>query len=109
MAYDPDLAARIKALLIGEAGFSERKMFGGICFMLHGHMACGVIGDDLIARVGPERYSDALAELHTRLFDFTGRPMTGWVVVTPPALEGDDDLRRWVEQGVDFARSLPSK
>lgn len=109
MAFDPDLASRARKLLIVEEGFSERKMFGGIAFMLNGNMACGVLDNDLIARVGPKRYNEALAELHTRLFDFTGRPMSGWVVVTPPALESEEDLKRWIGQGIDYARSLPPK
>ena len=77
--------------------------------MLRGNMACGVNKDDLIVRVGPARYEEALAQPHTRVFDMTGRPMKGWIVVTPDGYESDDDLKDWVQQGVDFALSLPAK
>jgi hypothetical protein len=77
--------------------------------MLRGNMACGVNKDDLIVRVGPERYQEALADPHAKLFDLTGRPMTGWVAVTPPGYASDSDLRDWVGQGVAFALSLPPK
>ena len=84
-------------------------MFGGVGFMLRGNMACGVNKDELIVRVGPERYDRALAHPHTRPFDMTGRPMKGWVVVTIEGTESDDDLQDWVQQGVSFTRSLPAK
>ena len=84
-------------------------MFGGVGFMLQGNMACGVNGADLIVRVGPERYESALAEPHTKLFDMTGRPMKGWVVVIPEGYEANGDLKAWVQRGVAYAMSLPAK
>lgn len=109
MAYDEGLAQRVRALLRGESELSEKEMFGGIAFMMKGNMACGVIGDDLIARVGPERYEAALNEPGAQPFDFTGRPMKGWVKVSDEALSEDEDLAKWVERGRATAESLPSK
>jgi TfoX/Sxy family transcriptional regulator of competence genes len=109
MAYDEHLAMDIRAALAGQDGIIEKKMFGGLSFLLNGNMACGVIGDEMIVRVGPEATEGALSRPHTHLFDFTGKPMKGWVVVTPEGLAGDDDLRNWVRQGVAFAASLPEK
>jgi hypothetical protein len=109
MAFDESLAKRIRAELGPMPGLVEKKMFGGVCVLVQGNMACGVHGDDLIVRVGPERYEETLARPHTKLFDLTGRPMRGWVMVTPAGVAGDDDLRAWVQQGVEYAVSLPSK
>jgi hypothetical protein len=109
MAYDEGLALRVRDLLEGQPGFEEKKMFGGVGYMLRGNMACGVNKEDLIVRVGPERYEEALAQPVARVFDMTGRPMKGWVVVEPQGVEEDEDLEGWVQQGVDFALTLPSK
>lgn len=109
MAYDEGLAQRIRDVLADLPGLVEKKMFGGVGFMVRGNMACGVNGADLIVRVGPERYENALAIPHTRPFDFTGRPMKGWVMVSPEGYEADSALESWVQQGVDFTRSLPAK
>jgi len=109
MAYDKGLAQRVREEMIELPGFVEKKMFGGVGYMLQGNMACGVNGEDLIVRVGPERYQDALARPHTRPFDMTGRPMKGWVMVSPKGYEADKDLRDWVQQGIEFASSLPAK
>jgi hypothetical protein len=84
-------------------------MFGGIGFMLQGNMACGVNKENLIARVGVEKYEDALTQPYARPFDFTGRPMTGWVIIEPDGITSDDDLKAWVQRGVGFALSLPPK
>ena len=84
-------------------------MFGGVGFMLQGNLACGVNKEDLIVRVGPDSYEEKVVRPHARPFDFTGRPMKGWVMVGPGGYESDSDLRYWVEQGVDFALSLPPK
>jgi hypothetical protein len=109
MAYDEGLAQRIREVLVGHPGLVEKKMFGGVGFMLHGNMACGVNKEDLIVRVGPARYEEALERSHTRPFDMTGRPMKGWVMVAPNGTESDSDLAGWVQQGVDFCLSLPPK
>ncbi len=109
MAYDQQLAEHIRKLLARQDGVSEKKMFGGISFLLRGNMCCGVVGDDLVVRVGPDGYEDALAQPHARPMDFTGRPLKGLVYVGPGGSSGDDALRAWVKRGVDFAASLPPK
>jgi hypothetical protein len=109
MAYDEGLAQRVREEVSELPGYVEKKMFGGVGFMLRGNIACGVNGTDLIVRVGPERYESALAASHTRPFDMTGRPMKGWVVVMAEGCEADTDLQAWVQQGVAFALSLPAK
>jgi TfoX N-terminal domain len=109
MAYDEGLAQRIREIVGELPGLAEKKMFGGIAFMLHGNLACGVLKDELIVRVGPERYNKAITRPHTRPFDFSGRPMKGWLMMAVDGYESDRDLKRWVQQGVDFALSLPAK
>ncbi len=109
MAYDEGLARRVREEMSGLSGYVEKKMFGGVGYMLHGNMACGVNGPDLIVRVGPEHYERALAEPNTRVFDMTGRPMKGWVVISPKGCEEDEELKAWVRQGVEYALSLPAK
>ena len=84
-------------------------MFGGLAFMLRGNMCCGIVGDELMVRVGPEQYGAALAQPHARMIDFTGRPMTGMVMVATEALSSDEYLAAWVAQGVAYAGSLPAK
>jgi hypothetical protein len=109
MAYDEGLAERIREVLDESSGLVEKKMFGGVGFMIQGNMACGVHKDKLVVRVGPERHAQATGMPHTIPFDITGRPMKGWVMVVADGYESDDDLSAWVQQGVDFARSLPAK
>ncbi len=109
MAYDEKLAARVQEALGELPGLVEKKMFGGIGYMVLGNMACGVHGDNLIVRVGPAHYEAALAEPHTSPFNLTGRAMKGWVYVTPAGCQTAVDLQNRVQQGVDFALSLPPK
>lgn len=109
MAYDKELAQRVHDILSGQPGLVEKRMFGGVGYMLRGNMACGIRGDDLIVRVGPERYEEVLAHPLTRPFDMTGRPMRGWVFVAAEGVADDDELAAWIEQGVKFALSLPPK
>jgi TfoX/Sxy family transcriptional regulator of competence genes len=109
MAYDEGLAQRIRESLTGQPDLLEKQMFGGIGFMAQGNMVCGVISDSLIVRVGPDRYTEALAQPHTKEFDFTGRPMTGWVMVSLPGYEADESLEEWMNLGITYALSLPAK
>ncbi len=109
MAFDRGLAQRVRELLAEKEGFAEKKMFGGVCFLLHGNMACGIINDDLIVRVGLLDYEAALALPYTRCFDITGRAMKGWVMVSTVGHEADDDLSGWVRKGTNFALTLPPK
>jgi TfoX/Sxy family transcriptional regulator of competence genes len=103
MAYDEALAERIRIALDDRDDVAERKMFGGIAFMVAGRMACGVIHDDLMVKVGAEGHDTALAEPHTRPMDFTGRPMRGMVYVDRVGTASDADLGRWIERAVTVA------
>lgn len=109
MAYDEELALRVRQALEDPPGLVEKKMFGGIGFLVQGNMACGVLDDYLIVRVGPESYEAALSQSHVRMFDLTGRAMSGWVVVENEGVAEEDELQHWVQQGIDFALSLPPK
>lgn len=109
MAYDQDLAGRIRSLLPEDPGITEREMFGGIGFMVHGNMLGGVIDGDMIVRVGPEGYEQTLTKEGVGPFDMTGRPMRGWVQVEGAALEEKGDLEEWVQRGLQFASNLPQK
>jgi TfoX/Sxy family transcriptional regulator of competence genes len=109
MAYDELLAERIRGALAGRDGVTERKMFGGIAFMVGGNMAVGVIRDDLMVRIGVDAHDAALAQPHVRVMDFGHRPMKGMIYVGPEGVATDPDLARWVDAGADFAASLPPK
>ena len=109
MAYDEGLAERLRDALRSHPGVTERKMFGGIAFMTRGYMFVGIVGDALMARVGPERYEEALARPHVRVMDFTGKPMKGYVFVDPPGIEDEEDLAAWVDPCLRFVLSLPPK
>ena len=108
MAYDESLAERIRELMLGEPELSERKMFGGLAFMLDGHMFCGIVGDELMLRLGADGAERALEQAHVRPMDFTGRPMTGMVFVAPEGLRGGA-LQRWLGKAAAFVRTLPPK
>ena len=108
MAYDERLAARVRALLASRADVSERKMFGGLTFMVGGNMCCGVNGDELIVRLDPGRDDEVLARPHARAMDLTGRRMRGFITVHPDGLTGSH-LDRWVHEAVARAGSLPPR
>jgi TfoX/Sxy family transcriptional regulator of competence genes len=108
MAFDETLAARVRDALEG-LDIIEKKMFGGLAFMLSGNMCVGISGDDLMVRIGPDSEEEALSRPGVRVFDMTGRPMRGWILVAASVLEPDDALSEWVERGVDFAGTLPAK
>ena len=109
MAYDEMLGIRIRAALGTLPALEEKRMFGGIGFLVNGNMACGVHKDGLIVRVGAGKYDWALSQPHTRPFDMTGRPMTGWVMVDPPGCATESALQAWLDLGLAFAQSLPGK
>ena len=109
MAFDEGLAERVRTMLDEFEGVSERKMFGGLCFMCEGNMCVGIVGDELMVRVGSDGYEAALASPHAREMDFTGRSMRGMVYVDELGISEDDDLGGWIGRGVEFASSLPPK
>ena len=109
MAYDESLAARVKEILSGHPDIAERKMFGGLAFMLAGNMCCCVTDRGLMVRVGSEGYEEALTLPHAGVMDMTGRPMRGWVLVQSAGLESDAGLNQWVGRGAEFAATLPAK
>lgn len=109
MAFDEALADRIREVLAPRSEVSERKMFGGIAFMVAGNMCCGVIGEDLMVRLGTEDAERALGEPHVRPMDFTGKPTKTAIYVDPEGTADDESLAAWVEAGADLASSLPPK
>ena len=109
MAYSEEFADRIRDVIGGRSGVSERKMFGGIAFMVNGNMACGIIGEDLMVRLNRDEAEQVLAEEHVGPMEFTGRKMSGFVTVAAPGIADDQGLARWVDVGADYAASLPPK
>jgi TfoX/Sxy family transcriptional regulator of competence genes len=109
MAFSEPLAQRIRQRLGRRKNVEEKKMFGGMGFLLNGNLLVGVWKDSLIVRVGPDNYDDALLEPHVREFDITGKPMKGWVLVEPKGIEGDDQLADWIQWAVKFVGALPAK
>lgn len=109
MAYDEGLAQRIREHLQGTRNIEEKKMFGGLCFMVSRHMCCGIIKDKLMARVGPDNYEKLLKIAHAKKMDFTGKPMKGMIYVEPEGLQSEKELEFWVNKSLDFISTLPSK
>lgn len=109
MAYSEEVAGRIRSILDGRDDVVEKKMFGGIAFMLRGNMCCGVIGDELMARVGPDQHDAALERPHARVMDFTGRPMKGYIYVAPEGFANKKELKKWIAMCERFVGTLPAK
>jgi hypothetical protein len=109
MASDPQLVARLEALLAGRPGIAPRTMFGGVCFMLNGNICVGVHNDLLIVRAGEQRASELLRRAHARPMDITGKPMRGWIMVGPAGLVRKADMARYVDAAVEFVATLPRK
>lgn len=109
MAYDEAFAERVKAVLKSRRSVTEKKMFGGLCFMVNGNMACGVEKNKLVVRIGPDNYEKTLKQKHVRKMDFTGKPLKGFIYVMPAGLSRADSLKKWVDRGILFAQSLPKK
>ena len=109
MAYNEELADRVRAELAEHAEIAEKKMFGGLSFIDRGNMCCGVVNDDLVVRVGPDGHQQALSEPRARPMNFTGRPMKGMVFVGPGGYRTDDALAGWAKRGRDFTATLPAK
>ena len=108
MAYNLKLAERIRAEL-GSIPFMEKKMFGGVGFLIHGNMACGVHKEDLIVRLDPEKHDKLLKKPGAKLFDITGKPMKGWLMVAPDGCKTARQLTAWVKEGIEFALTLAPK
>ncbi len=109
MAYDVKLAQRVRLILDENPGWVEKKMFGGIGYLVNGNMACGINAEQLIVRMSEADYDDALTQPNVHPFDMTGRPMKGWVYIDSAGIAEDKELRAWIERGLRFAESLPPK
>ena len=109
MAFDEQLANRLRDLFAGNLDIREKKMFGGLAFMCRGHMFVGIIGEELMARVGPESYPDALQQAYVRPMDFTGRPMKGYIFIAPQGVPSTHSLEKWTERCLRFIDTLPPK
>jgi TfoX/Sxy family transcriptional regulator of competence genes len=109
LVYNEQLASKIRTIVARRKGWTEKKMFGGIAFMLNGKMCCGVIKDDLLVRVGAERNDEALALANSRPMDFTGKPMKGFIYVDSKGWSKDAALKKWVDMGIDYVSSLENK
>jgi TfoX/Sxy family transcriptional regulator of competence genes len=109
MAFDESLAARIRRQLARRKNVEEKKMFGGVGFLLNGNLLVGVWKESLIVRLGPEQGEEALKEPHVKEFDITGRPMKGWVLVEQEGVDGDNQVKGWIERATRFVKMLPAK
>ena len=109
MVYDETLAQRLRQVVGFQAGVREKKMFGGLTFLVQGNMCCGVLNQDLVVRVRPDGHGEGMAQPHVRPMDFTGRKIKGMVYVEPMGYESDEALEAWVQRGLKFALSLPAK
>jgi TfoX/Sxy family transcriptional regulator of competence genes len=109
MPYNQSLAKRIRTELVQIPDLQVKKMFGGVAYLVRGNMACGVYGNDLLIRVGTKKYDEALHRPHTRPFETTGRPMSGWIMIEPEGYRSSRDFKAWIEEGLGFANSLKPK
>ena len=109
MAFSEALAERIRQALARRKHVEEKKMFGGVGFLLGGNLLVGVWKQSLVVRLGKDQGEEALVEPHVKEFDITGRPMRGWVMIEPSGIRGDIELTTWIERAVDFVRTLPTK
>ncbi|PWT89227.1 MAG: RNA methyltransferase [Acidobacteria bacterium] len=109
MAFNEELANQVRKQVKGQAGLTEKKMFGGLAFLINGNMSVGIHGDELIVRTDPEQTDAALQEPGVRIFDLTGRPMKGWILVGGKGIQDPKSLKQWIRNGVNYASSLPRK
>lgn len=109
MAYNETLAMRIRSVLGGRSDVTEKRMFGGLTFMVGDKMCCGIVKDDLMLRMSIEEYEQALTHPHTRPMDFTSRPSPGFLYVGPSGYQGEGDLRMWLDKSLAYVQSLPAK
>lgn len=109
MPYDESLAVRIRNLVSARRDVEEKRMFGGLAYMVRGHMTCGIVRDELMVRVGPATYEEALAEPHVREMDFTGKPIRGMIYVKPEGFDTRAKLERWLARALAYTEALPAK
>jgi len=109
MAYDEQIVQRLERAVEGAPGLTMRKMFGGVGWMVNGNMAVGALGDGIMVRVDPAEHDELMAETGAGVFDYTGRPMRGWIHVHPEGLATEDELQTWADRGLRYAASLPPK
>ncbi len=109
MPYDEGLAQRIREQFDDLTNVEEKKMFGGLCFMLSNHMCCGIVKDTLMLRVGPDNYEEYLASKYASEMDFTGKALKGMLYISPKGIESDSDLADWLMTAVGFIKTLPPK
>jgi hypothetical protein len=109
MPFDETLAERLRPLFRGKYSVKEKRLFGGLAFMVNGHMCCGIVGKDLVVRTGPGGFEQALRQPHARPMNFTGRPMKGFVFVSPAGYCSYPDLKSWIRRGLDFVLGQPPK
>lgn len=109
MAYDEKVAERLGKAFAGKKDVIEKKMFGGIAYMYKDHMCVGIVEDMLMVRVGPEKYKKALSEKNVKPMDFTGKPLKGYVYVEPLGFKTEQSLNKWIDQGIEFVKTLPPK
>ena len=110
MAYDEGIAQRVRELLDELAiAYDEKKMFGGLAFMVRGNMSVGIVNSQLMCRVGADAYADALAQPHVREMDFTGKPLQGFVYISERGIEDDQQLKQWIDRSLEYVSSLPVK
>src|ERR1044071_10123875 len=109
MAFDEKLAERVRKEIKSQKGVSEKKMFGGLSFLINGNMSIGVHGSELIVRIAPEQTDEALKQPGVRIFDMSGRPMKGWLLAGGEATSDSKSFQKWIRTGVNYASSLPKK
>ena len=109
MSYDEETAERLRRLLYTRPDVVEKKMFGGLCFLLNGYMVVGISKGELLIRVGPEQHEKVMRMKHVRPMDFTKKPMKGFAFVGPKGFDSDAALARWVERCLRFVSTLPAK
>ena len=109
MPYDENLAKRIESILKFRCGITQKKMFGGLCFLINGNMLCGISDDKLMARVGPKNYDFSLKQKHATEMDFTGKPLKGIIYVLPDGIKRKDSLKKWIDICIEFVGALPKK
>lgn len=109
MAFDEGLAQRIREVLDDDPNVVEKRMFGGLAFLYGGNMSVGVVKEEMIVRVHPEKFAEYCSHSHARPMDFTGKKMTGWITVSPSGVESEEELREWVQRSLAYVTTLPTK